>query len=283
MLALLIAIALIWGFFSMKTDGGFISPRNLSNLMRQMAITGIVACGMSLVIIAGEIDLSVGSLLGLLGGVAAVLDVTHHLPLPINLLLVLTFGLLVGLFNGYLTAYLSIPSFIVGLGGMLAYANLGQDEDPPFTFRVMVVRAFWPGATALQMAEQVTDKLEKKLQETPHVNEISSYSKPGETLILVELRESAPPGETAESWYQVRKKIGDIKGTLPQGVQGPFFNDEFGDTYGSIFALSGDGFTYAEMKDYADFARQQLLGVSQVSRSARAADQGKRLATCKPV
>lgn len=82
----------------------------------------------------------------------------------------------------------------------------------------------------------------------------------------MELRESAPPGETAEAWYQVRKKIGDIKGTLPQGVQGPFFNDEFGDTYGSIFALSGDGFTYAEMKDYADFARQQLLGVSQVSK-----------------
>jgi D-xylose transport system permease protein len=85
MLALLIAIALIWGFFSWKTDGGFTSPRNLSNLMRQMAITGILACGMSFVIIAGEIDLSVGSLLGLLGGIAAVLDVTHHLPLPVTM------------------------------------------------------------------------------------------------------------------------------------------------------------------------------------------------------
>jgi D-xylose transport system permease protein len=124
MLALLIAIALIWGYFSMKTDGGFITPRNLSNLMRQMAITGIVACGMSLVIIAGEIDLSVGSLLGLLGGIAAVLDVTHHLPLPLNLLVVLGVGLLIGLFNGYLTAYLYIPSFIVGLGGMLAYRGI---------------------------------------------------------------------------------------------------------------------------------------------------------------
>jgi D-xylose transport system permease protein len=124
MLALLIAIALIWSYFSMKTDGGFITPRNLSNLMRQMAITGIVACGMSLVIIAGEIDLSVGSLLGLLGGIAAVLDVTHHLPLPLNLLVVLGVGLLIGLFNGYLTAYLYIPSFIVGLGGMLAYRGI---------------------------------------------------------------------------------------------------------------------------------------------------------------
>jgi D-xylose transport system permease protein len=124
MLALLIAIALIWAFFSYKTEGGFMTPRNMSNLMRQMAITGIVACGMSLVIIAGEIDLSVGSLLGLLGGVAAVLDVTHGLPLPVNLLVVLGLGLVIGLFNGYLTAYLGIPSFIVGLGGMLAYRGI---------------------------------------------------------------------------------------------------------------------------------------------------------------
>ncbi|MRV73840.1 sugar ABC transporter permease [Duganella sp. FT92W] len=124
MLALLIAIALIWAYFSYKTEGGFITPRNMSNLMRQMAITGIVACGMSLVIIAGEIDLSVGSLLGLLGGVAAVLDVTHHLPLPVNLLAVLALGLVMGLANGYLTAYLGIPSFIVGLGGMLAYRGI---------------------------------------------------------------------------------------------------------------------------------------------------------------
>jgi D-xylose transport system permease protein len=124
MLALLIAIALIWAFFSFKTEGGFMTPRNLSNLMRQMAITGIVACGMSLVIIAGEIDLSVGSLLGLLGGVAAVLDVTHHMGLPINLILVCALGLVIGLFNGYLTAFLGIPSFIVGLGGMLAYRGI---------------------------------------------------------------------------------------------------------------------------------------------------------------
>lgn len=123
-LALLIAIAIIWAFFSYKTEGGFISPRNLSNLMRQMAVTGIVACGMAFVIIAGEIDLSVGSLLGLLGGVAAVLDVTHHLPLPATVAVVLACGLVLGLFNGYLTAYKHIPSFIVGLGGMLAYRGI---------------------------------------------------------------------------------------------------------------------------------------------------------------
>jgi len=124
MLALLIAIAVIWAFFSWKTEGGFISPRNLSNLLRQMSVTGILACGMVLVIISGEIDLSVGSLLGLLGGVAAVLNVTHGLPLALNLVIVLGLGLLLGLCNGFLTAYARIPSFIVGLGGMLAYRGV---------------------------------------------------------------------------------------------------------------------------------------------------------------
>ena len=123
-IALLIAIAIIWTFFSWKTEGGFVSPRNLSNLLRQMSVTGILACGMVLVIIAGEIDLSVGSLLGLLGGVAAIMNVTAQLPLPLNLALVLVLGLLLGLFNGYLTAYLRIPSFIVGLGGMLAFRGI---------------------------------------------------------------------------------------------------------------------------------------------------------------
>jgi len=123
-LALLIAIAIIWAFFSFKTEGGFISPRNLSNLMRQMSVTGVVACGMAFVIISGEIDLSVGSLLGLLGGIAAVLDVIHHLPLPATIAVVLACGLVLGLFNGFLTAYAGIPSFIVGLGGMLAYRGI---------------------------------------------------------------------------------------------------------------------------------------------------------------
>jgi multidrug efflux pump subunit AcrB len=152
------------------------------------------------------------------------------------------------------------------IGGILSYANLGQDEDPPFTFRAMVVRAVWPGASAVQMAEQVTDKLERKLQETPYIDKIQSYSKPGETIIILQLRESTPPKETAASWYQVRKKIADIASSLPPGVLGPFFNDEFGDTYGSIFALSGDGFSYAEVKHYADFVRQQLLRVPLVAK-----------------
>lgn len=162
-----------------------------------------------------------------------------------------------------LTRYL-IAALLIG--GILSYQQLGQDEDPPFTFRAMVVSAVWPGATAVQMAEQVTDPLERKLQETPYIDKIRSFSKPGETTIIIELRESTPPEETPPTWYQVRKKIGDMAGTLPQGVIGPFFNDEFGDTYGSIFALSGDGFTPAEMRDYADFVRQQLLKVPLVSK-----------------
>ena len=162
-----------------------------------------------------------------------------------------------------LTRYLMVALL---LGGIFSFSKLGQDEDPPFTFRAMVVRAVWPGATPLQMAEQVTDKLEKKLQETPYIDKIRSYSKAGETLIILQLRESTPPKETPQAWYQVRKKIGDIRGTLPAGVIGPFFNDEFGDTYGSIFALSTDGFTYEENREYADFVRQQFLSIPKVAK-----------------
>lgn len=152
------------------------------------------------------------------------------------------------------------------LGGIWGYAHLGQDEDPPFTFRSMAINVKWPGATAQQMADLVTDKIEKKLQEVPYINRIRSYSKPATSTIILELRESSPAAEVPNSWYQVRKKMSDIQLTLPQGVVGPFFNDEFGDTYGSIIAISGDGFNYAELKDYADFVRQQLLGVNSVSK-----------------
>lgn len=162
-----------------------------------------------------------------------------------------------------LTRYLIIALL---LGGILSYGSLSQDEDPPITFRAMVVRAYWPGATALQTANQVTDKLEKKLQEIPRIDSIRSYSKRGETLIIFQLEEATPPKDVPNAWYQVRKKIGDIRGTLPHGVSGPFFNDEFGDTYGSIFAVSGDGFTYEEIKDYADFIRQQLLKLPKVAK-----------------
>ena len=151
-------------------------------------------------------------------------------------------------------------------GGLFAFTSLGQDEDPPFTFRVMVVRAYWPGATATQMAEQVTDRIEKKLQETPSLERIRSYSKPGETLIFVQVKDSVRGREVVDAWYQVRKKVADIRGTLPANLQGPFFNDEFGDVYGVIFAFSTDGFSYRELKDYVETARQQLLRVPNVAK-----------------
>jgi multidrug efflux pump subunit AcrB len=152
------------------------------------------------------------------------------------------------------------------IGGAFAFTALGQDEDPPFTFRAMVVRAYWPGATAQQMAEQVTDRIEKKLQETPYLDTVRSYSKPGETFVFVILEGSTPPRDVPNVWYQVRKKIGDIRGQLPAGLQGPFFNDEFGDVYGVMFAFSTDGFSYRELKDYVELARQDLLRVPNVAK-----------------
>jgi multidrug efflux pump subunit AcrB len=162
-----------------------------------------------------------------------------------------------------LTRYLLVVLMVLG---MAAYFQLGQDEDPPFTFRAMVVRAYWPGATAQQMADQVTDKIEKTLQEVPYSDKIRSYSKPGETFIIFQVKDSSPPKEMAQIWYTVRKKIGDVRGTLPGGVVGPFFNDEFGDVYGSIYALSSDGFTYEELKEQADQVRQRLLKVKDVNK-----------------
>lgn len=111
----------------------------------------------------------------------------------------------------------------IALMGVIAYGRLSQAEDPPFTFKIMVIRSLWPGATAHQMEQQVTDKIEKKLQETPYIERVSSYSRPGESTVLFVARDSTPPGSVPEVFYQVRKKIGDMRHTLPAGVQGPFF------------------------------------------------------------
>jgi multidrug efflux pump len=162
-----------------------------------------------------------------------------------------------------LTRYLMLVLMVLGFA---AYFQLGQDEDPPFTFRAMVVRTYWPGATAQQVAEQVTDKLERALQEAPYADKIRSYSKPGESQIIFQIKDSSRPGDVANVWYTVRKKIGDMRGTLPAGIQGPFFNDDFGDVYGVIYALESDGFSYAELKTFADDVRQQLLRVKDVAK-----------------
>ena len=162
-----------------------------------------------------------------------------------------------------LTRYLMV---VLMLLGMAAFFQLGQDEDPPFTFRVMVVRTFWQGATAQQMAEQVSDKIERTLQEVPRADKIRSFSKPGESTILFQVKDSTPASEVPGAWYTVRKKISDMRQTLPQGVQGPFFNDEYGDVYGVIYALESDGFSDAEVKTFADEVRQKLLRVTDVNK-----------------
>jgi multidrug efflux pump len=162
-----------------------------------------------------------------------------------------------------LTRYLMVVLMVLGFA---AYFQLGQDEDPPFTFRAMVVRTYWPGATAQQVAEQVTDKLERALQEAPYADKIRSYSKPGESQIIFQIKDSSKPGDVANVWYTVRKKIGDMRFQLPGGIQGPFFNDDFGDVYGVIYALESDGFNYAELKTFADDVRQQLLRVPDVAK-----------------
>jgi multidrug efflux pump subunit AcrB len=162
-----------------------------------------------------------------------------------------------------LTRYLLVVLMLLGVA---AYFQLGQDEDPPFTFRAMVVQAFWPGASALQMAEQVTDKIERTLQEVPYADKIRSYTKPGESLTIFNLKDSSPPKEVPNSWYQVRKRISDMRSTLPSGVVGPVFNDDFGDVYGSIFALAADGFTREELRVQAERVRQTLLKLPDVAK-----------------
>jgi multidrug efflux pump subunit AcrB len=162
-----------------------------------------------------------------------------------------------------LTRYLMVVLMVLGFA---AYFQLGQDEDPPFTFRAMVVQAFWPGASAQQMAEQVTDKIEKSLQEVPYADILRSYTKPGESLTILQIKDSSPPKDVGNVWYQARKKVGDMRHTLPQGVVGPVFNDEFGDVYGSILALSADGFSDEELREHADRVRQQLLRVPDVAK-----------------
>jgi multidrug efflux pump len=155
---------------------------------------------------------------------------------------------------------------LFSITGFLAYNKLGQKEDPEFTIKTMVVQAGWPGSSSQQMADQVTDKLEKKLQEVAEIDYTSTYVKPGETQIKINLREDTPPAKVPDVWYQIRKKIGDVKQTLPPGVQGPFFNDEFGDTFGNLYAITGDGVSLPDLRRFADAARNELLRVSDVNK-----------------
>jgi multidrug efflux pump len=150
---------------------------------------------------------------------------------------------------------------VLALIGAWSYKHLGQSEDPPFTFKAMVVRTLWPGATAEQVSTQVTERIEKQLMTTGEYEFIRAYSRPGESQVIFMARDSMSSKDVPALWYQVRKKIGDIRQTLPEGVVGPFFNDEFGDTFGNIYALTGDGFDYAVLKDYAERIQLELQRV----------------------
>ena len=154
----------------------------------------------------------------------------------------------------------------VAIFGFSAFFQLGQREDPDFTLRLMVVRTLWPGATTEQVDRQITDRLEKKLQEVPYFRFTRSYSKPGESLIILELKDSAPQREVAQIWYQVRKKVGDIRSSLPVDALGPFFNDEFGDVFGTIYAFTGDGISHSELRELLDGVRQNLMRIPDVSK-----------------
>ncbi|WP_414615182.1 efflux RND transporter permease subunit [Stenotrophomonas pavanii] len=150
--------------------------------------------------------------------------------------------------------------------GVWSYKHLGQSEDPPFTFKAMVVRTLWPGATAEQVSRQVTEPIEKALMNTGEYEFIRSYSRPGESQVIFMARDSLRSRQIPDLWYQVRKRVGDIRPTLPREIVGPFFNDEFGDTYGNIYALTGKGFDYAVMRDYADRIQLELQRVPDVGK-----------------
>ncbi|MGI6854528.1 efflux RND transporter permease subunit [Mesorhizobium sp. 1B3] len=170
----------------------------------------------------------------------------------------------------------SIARFLFGLilvAGALGLVNMGQREDPEFTFRVMVIQAVWPGASLEDMQDQVVNKIERKLQETPHLDFVRSYARAGSAIITLQVKGDTTPDEVADAFYQVRKKVGDIESELPDGLMGPYFNDEFGDTFITMHALSGDGYTYPELKAFAIQARDMLLTTPGVEKAVVLGDQ----------
>ncbi len=161
-----------------------------------------------------------------------------------------------------------VTFFMIALlaAGLYSFYNLGRNEDPAFTFRTMVVQAGWPGATLEETTLQVTERLERKLQETPYLDYLNSYTTAGRTTIFVNLRGDTPPGEVPDAWYQVRKQVGDIRHTLPAGIVGPGFDDDFGDTYGIIYGFVADGFSERELRDKVEDIRSELLLIPDVSK-----------------
>ena len=163
------------------------------------------------------------------------------------------------------------------VAGVLSYLRLGRDEDPPFTVKTMIVATAWPGATLEDTMLQVTDRIEKKLQETPWLDYLKSYTQSGQSTISVVLKESTPPDIVPDIWDKVRKKVDDIRVTLPRGIQGPFFNDDFGDTFGTIYAFTSDGFTLRELRDYVERIRSELLALPDAAKIVLIGTQDEKI------
>jgi multidrug efflux pump len=176
--------------------------------------------------------------------------------------------------NRSVTFYLIIIAIIAGLG---SYQRLGRSEDPSFIIKTMVVQAAWPGATMEETLKQVTERLERTLQETPHLDFLRSSTRAGLTTIFVNLDGETNAAEVADTWYQVRKNVGDMRHTLPAGIIGPGFNDEFGETFGTIYGVTADGFTHRELRDYVETIRNRLLGVEDVSKIELLGVQDERI------
>ena len=174
----------------------------------------------------------------------------------------------------------SIARFLFGLiliTGVLGLMRMGQKEDPDFTFRVMVVQAVWPGSSIQEMQDQVVNKIERKLQETPHIDWVKSYTRAGSAVITLQVKGDTNAAEVADAFYQVRKKVGDISGDLPSGLLGPYFNDEFGDTFITLQSISGDGYSYPELKKFAIQARDMLLTTPGVEKAVIIGDQPEKI------
>ena len=163
------------------------------------------------------------------------------------------------------------------VAGALSYSRLGRNEDPAFTFRTMVVQAAWPGATLQETLDLITERIEQTLKETPNLDFLRSFTRAGSTTIFVNLKGSTPPRQVPDIWYQVRKSVGDMRHTLPAGVIGPGFNDEFGDTFGIIYGFTTDGFTFRELRDHVERIRTQLLRIADVSKIEVMGAQDERI------
>ncbi|HEY0353168.1 MAG TPA: efflux RND transporter permease subunit, partial [Enterovirga sp.] len=153
------------------------------------------------------------------------------------------------------------------VAGIMSYRNLGREEDPPFTIKTMVVQAVWPGATTADTLDQITDRIEKELQQIDAIDFTRSYTTPGQTTILVNLRDTTKARDIPGVFYQIRKHVQDIQGTFPQGMRGPFFNDEFGDVFGNVYAFTADGLSFRQLRDYVENVRNAVLKVPKIGKT----------------